>query len=69
MAQTKLWLARWRNNSLHLYAGKPIKDDGYGEFWFMGGNITDEMMNLNCELFPEVTYENSPVEVTLTAEL
>lgn len=69
MAQTKLWLARWRNNSLNLYAGKPIKDDKYGEFWFMGGNITDEMMHLNCELFPEVTYENSPVEVTLTAEL
>lgn len=60
-----LWIARWRNNSLHIYTEKPTRDDGYGEFWLFDGNINENSMHLDCDLFPEVTYENSPVEVSL----
>jgi len=61
----KLWLARWRNNSLHLYNNEPTKDDRFGEFWAFDGNLNDNSLPLDVDLFPEVTYENSPVEVKL----
>ena len=61
----KLWLARWRNNSLHLYNNEPTKDDTFGEFWAFDGNLNDNSLPLDVDLFPEVTYENSPVEVKL----
>lgn len=61
----KLWLARWKNGTLHLYAVKPTKNEVYGEFWLLEVNPIRNSMRLNGELFPEVTYENSPVEVSL----
>ena len=64
-----LWIARWRNNSLHIYTEKPTRDDGYGEFWLFDGNLNENSMHLDCDLFPEVTYENSPVEVSLQKAL
>lgn len=66
MANNKasLWLARWRNNALRLYTEKPIKGDVYGDFWSFDGNLNDNSMGLDCTLFPEVTYENSPVEIS-----
>lgn len=62
---TKLWLARWKNGTLHLYAVKPTKNEVYGEFWLLEVNPIKNSMRLNSELYPEVTYENSPVEVSL----
>ena len=64
-----LWIARWRNNSLHIYTEKPTRDDGYGEFWLLDGNVNENSMHLDCDIFPEVTYENSPVEVSLQKAL
>lgn len=67
-SMTRLWLARWKNNSLHLYYNKPTRDE-FGEFWSFDGNLNDNSMPLVVDSFPEVTYENSPVEVTLTVQL
>lgn len=54
----KLWIARNRNGNLHLFTDKPeIITNGY----YFGAN--DCIMNNN--LFPEVTFENSPQEVEL----
>lgn len=67
--KTTLWLARWRNNSLHLYNTKPTRDENFGEFWAFDGNLNDNSLSLDADSLPEVTYENSPVEVTLISPL
>lgn len=56
-----LWIARDKCGYSQLYVEKPIKMDGYFEHipntrWF----------TISCNLFPEVTFENSPQEVELT---
>ena len=69
----KLWIARNKNGSLSLYACKPIEiggdfyvHDGYNRIdygtryiagWYIDG--------IDRNLFPEVTFENSPQEVEL----
>ena len=60
-----LWVARWRNNSLHLYNNEPTKGEMFGDFWAFDGNLDCNSMPLDVDLFPEVTYENSPVKATL----
>lgn len=59
-SKIKLWIARDKNGELFFYVGeKPfrrgdifiVKDSGY--------------FNLYIELFPEVTWENSPQQVEL----
>lgn len=57
----KLWAARNTNNTLVLFQSKPILKDGL--MW-------DEILNEDCMfipeyLYPEVTFENSPMEVEL----
>lgn len=63
--KTTLWLARLKNNSLRLYENKPIRNEEFGDFWSFDGNLNDNSMGLDCTLFPEVTYENSPVEIPI----
>jgi hypothetical protein len=56
----KIWIARDNNTrykQLFGYYNKPIKMDD----WFVG----DVCCEFNRELFPEVTFENSPMEVEL----
>ena len=62
----KLWIARQRDNSLYLFTHKPTLFCGrwcrngvnqyYTKFW---------ENKVKCDLFPEVTFENSPQEVEL----
>jgi hypothetical protein len=54
----KLWIARDYTGSLNLYAEKPIK----GTVCYYN---VDDAMALNEDMFPEVTFENSPQEVEL----
>ena len=55
----KMWIARdLRFKWLYLYKEKPILDD---DIWFS----EDNMYNIDNSLFPEVTFENSPMEVEL----
>ncbi len=56
----KMWIARdLFGGGLYLYSNKPIKMVEYncwdGEDWY----------KINRDLFPEVTFENSPMEVEL----
>lgn len=57
----KLWIARDKSGELFFYVGeKP----------FRHGNIfhseqDSDYFNLDIELFPEVTFENSPQQVEL----
>ena len=53
----KMWIARSRRGSLSLFTKKPFKDH-FGR-WFGEGDSV-------CKFdFPEVTFENSPMEVEL----
>lgn len=63
--KTTLWLARLKNNSLRLYENKPIRNEEFGDFWSFDGNLNDNSMPLGVDSFPEVTYENSPVEISI----
>ena len=53
----KLWIARDRNGMLYLHSKKPIKDD----FEFIS-NV--RCTPLTPSLFPEITFDNSPIEFT-----
>ena len=57
----KLWIARDQNGDLFLY---PIKPDRYVTDYYVFFN-GDDWWNIDSDLFPEVTFENSPQEVEL----
>lgn len=57
----KFWIARDKDNDLYLYPSKPRK----GDYRFTCGYVYEDYINLNSDLFPEVTFENSPQEVEL----
>ena len=57
----KLWIARDQNGDLFLY---PIKPDRYVTEYYVFFN-GDDWWNIDSDLFPEVTFENSPMEVEL----
>ena len=56
----KVWIARDKDNRLYLYQYKPQKE----------GDFFESLSYLSCwqipfTEFPEVTFENSPMEVEL----
>lgn len=51
----KLWIGRDRAGILKLYDNKPKFDKRKQEITFIGGYY-----EINSNLFPEVTFENSP---------
>ena len=53
----ELWVARNFDNSLWLSGKEPFH---YGRWWT---SKDDFMVELYCEDFPEVTFENSPQKV------
>jgi len=59
-----MWLARDKDTTLKLYRECPICCDWHFEpvdtDWDDAGCI-----EISCDLYPEVTWENSPVEVEL----
>ena len=55
----KLWIARDKNNVLHLYNRLPSLDY-YGTSFDAD---SDEYLTLDEDSFPEVTFENSPQQV------
>ena len=56
----KMWIARDLEGRLELHSIKPYL---VGEYYW--NNEDDNWMRLRDEDFPEVTYENSPIEVEL----
>lgn len=62
----KLWIARDFDGHLNLYVNKPSLDSNDNMYYVM----EDDYLNIDKELFPEVTFENSPqmVEIKLVKE-
>lgn len=61
MKEQVLWIARDKDNSLFIYEEKPYKKDdeifaceGFSDYW-----------QLAEELYPEVTFENSPKQLII----
>ena len=57
----KLWVARERSGGLFLYKTKPILDCDFG-IWF---SDLDCMGTISKNLFPDLTWEDEPIEVEL----
>ena len=55
----KYWVTRDKDGELNLFSSEPKK---FGPCWIVG---FDYELRLDDKLFPEVTFENSPMEVEL----
>ena len=55
----KMWIARDKSGALYLHAREPYKE---GNCFF---NRNDGYIKISARDFPEVTFENSPMEVEL----
>ena len=70
-----MWIARNKNNDLYIYVNKPIKyeenqfflADTDGEFsgFFNTTNGLEQEVQICSSLYPEVTWENRPIELSL----
>ena len=59
----KMWICREKDNSLYCCESKPTIQEIFYESWMW---MCDKgMMRIDEDLFPEVTFENSPMEVEL----
>lgn len=58
-----IWLARDKNGDLWGYSDKPIRGE---EIFKISGE--DMVFSVTDSLFPEITWENSPVEFTIKLE-
>ena len=58
----KMWIARNSDNTLELFKTKPesFYEEGIGRYWAGGDGLF-----LRADSFPEITFENSPMEVEL----
>ena len=57
----KFWIARNKDNNLIVFQSKPILND-----WQEWDEVLNEdFMFIPNYLFPEVTFENSPMQVEL----
>ena len=63
----KIWAARDKDGGLYLYNYKPGKNESLGRFTCCikpNGEWSEEY-ELNSQLLPDLTYDNSPQEVEL----
>ena len=63
----KMWIARNEDGRLNLFDVKPQKEacfQGKDYIWIVPRGYMNQIM-LNEKLYPEVTFENSPMEVEL----
>jgi len=58
----EFYIARDKCGGLYLYNDEPIKDNNFGVFQ---ADISYTEIEINPDLFPEVTWENSPQQVEL----
>lgn len=60
----KLWIARDIDNGLYLYASEPVcGEDG---IFYINKTDSDDIIKLDNNEYPIVTFENSPQEVKLS---
>ena len=62
----KMWIARATNNvlTLHQFEPEKLRMDEESNDYFGASDIETQSF-LNRNLFPEVTFEKSPIEVEL----
>jgi hypothetical protein len=71
-----IWIARDKDNSLFIYSGKPKKDLKDNRFiadvsnetiktYTSKGTFYNNIAKLPDTMYPEVTWENSPIELTI----
>lgn len=61
-----LWIARDLDGSLWFYTVKPIKNTIRFDRAILDNGGISEVYAFDEDCFPEVTFENSPKEVTIT---
>lgn len=67
MCYLKIWIARDKDGTLGLYKLEPILDLD-GESWALNSNagvMYKEFIEIDKDLFPQVTFENSPQQVEI----
>ena len=65
-----MWIARDKDGALYIYASKPVRE---GDMFSANGEMllttfTKRCMQINRELYPNVTWENSPKELIIKTE-
>ena len=60
IALPSVWVARDEDGSLWFYSAKPVKACGMFHCSSVG-----EMFQIDGSVYPEITYENSPIKVKL----
>lgn len=69
-----MWIARDKNGELYLYPQKPIKNEEWGVYsenteaegiFMIGRDVMYSFIQLDANLYPEVTWENSPKELVI----
>ena len=56
-----IWIAREKDGSLNLFESKPSRDVCGIGIWFASSGTTSA--SIQNYLYPEVTWENSPIEL------
>lgn len=57
----RLWIARDSDGELVLHKDRPI----YNNYCSVKSWCSNEYVSLPFDLFPEITFENSPMEIEL----
>ena len=58
----KLWIARDKDNDLRVFTSQPYQRNG---IFMADSSYKDDFIFIDSDIFPEVTFENSPQEVEL----
>lgn len=61
-----MWIARDKNGSLWLYNEKPIRNEEE-EDWTIATPTDTAVGTLDTNMFPELKWEDEPIEVDLVA--
>lgn len=65
----EIWLARDENKRLYAYVREPHLNHAGNEYVVRAGNESTGHQELPKDWFPEITFENSPVKMTLSKGL
>lgn len=56
-----MWVARNKDGWLVLFESKPVRGEG---FWYTNSR-DDDSMPINSSLFPDLKWEDEPIEVEI----
>lgn len=60
-----MWIARDRDGCLYLFHRKPVRHKNMYMCWDLPYNDAREPMLLDKSLFPNLTWDDEPIEVEL----